>query len=253
MYKDLRILILDAQILPSIPDWIREQMFELTHDFKVGSGGKQVKAFVEQLKRYKGICYIRYKGHEIDRINNLQYCQVEDITENVKTSRNANEKVRRNTPPEMSTATFQLRKRRKEIYEKMKVNPTVNAGLTKDFIGYQNQVGEFINGFKKHLTNKEISIWRNKVRQTESDVRHFQEENEILKLKTSASQLREVSSEAKTFVKDKIPQGNDDLIQFEDLEDTEARCVVKVPMSESSFDNKPLIDVEENRALLAGN
>ena len=39
MYKDLRILILDAQILPSVPDWIRDQMFELTRDFKVGSGG----------------------------------------------------------------------------------------------------------------------------------------------------------------------------------------------------------------------
>ena len=146
----------------------------------------------------------------------------------------------------MSAATFQLRKRRKEIYEKMKVNPAVNTGLTKDFIGYQNQVGKFINGFKKHLTNKEISIWRNKVRQTESDVRHFQEENEILKLKTSASHLREVSSEAKTFVKNKIPQENDDLIQFEDWQETESRSVAQDPMSESSFNNEALANIEEN-------
>ena len=65
----------------------------------------------------------------------------------------------------MSAATFQLRKLRKLLYEKMGTNPTVNDGLTRDFIGYQNQVGEFINSFKKHLTNKEISICRNKVRQ----------------------------------------------------------------------------------------
>ena len=63
MYKDLRILILDAQILPSIPDWIREEMFELTRDFKVGSGRKQVKAFVEFLEDYKGICYIHSRGN----------------------------------------------------------------------------------------------------------------------------------------------------------------------------------------------
>ena len=60
----------------------------------------------------------------------------------------------------MSAATFQLRKLRKLLYEKMETNPTINDGLTRDFIGYQNQVGEFIN-------------WRNNVRQTESQVKHF--------------------------------------------------------------------------------
>ena len=44
-------------------------------------------------------------------------------------------------------------------------------------------------------TNKEISIWRNKVRQTHSDILHFQEQNEILKVKTSESDLKEVSNE----------------------------------------------------------
>ena len=104
----------------------------------------------------------------------------------------------------MSAATFQLRKLRKLLYEKMGTNPTVNDGLTRDFIGYKNQVGELNNDFKKHFTNKVISIRRNKVRQTESDVRHFQEENEILKLKKSVSLLREVLSKAKIYVEDEI-------------------------------------------------
>ena len=53
-------------------------------------------------------------------------------------------------------------------------------------------------------------------------------------------------SEAKTFVKDKIPQENDDLIQFEDLQETESRSVAQVPMSESSFNNEALANIEEN-------
>ena len=104
MYKDTRNLI-----LTSVPEWLRYEMIGLISSIQI-SGGKQVNVFFEKLEGYKKICYIHYEVEERDRVKNLEYCQIEDITENVK---NTKEKVVKNVYQEMSTATFQLRKRRK--------------------------------------------------------------------------------------------------------------------------------------------
>ena len=63
-------------------------------------------------------------------------------------------------PITKSTAAFQLRKLRKEIYEKV----TTGLDVKEDLKKYCSEVEVFVNTFKSNLTDKVVSIWKKKVK-----------------------------------------------------------------------------------------
>ena len=124
-----------------------------------------------------------------------------------------------------SAASFWLRRLRKIIYDKA----TLNSDADKDLKKYGFQVRKFVKNFRENLTKKEIKIWKNKIRRTESDVRE-------LKKKHSQNTLNDDTDEEVTITTNaKAP---DNLEQDDDM--------TKVNKVDINYDNEAFVVSKED-------